>query len=102
LNIHDLPELKLFCDSEKLPLKISTLDDPKFMSIFQWSGDKDLVTDRDYLEKYGFEYYYDLIGTQSNPTSVTELKKYIEQFDSIRKPLSDYDSRLYRAINSQR
>jgi hypothetical protein len=32
--------------------------------------------------------------------SAQQLKKYIYQFDSIRKPLADYDNRLFDAIKS--
>jgi organic radical activating enzyme len=101
LNINDLPELKKFCEASELPLKITTLTDPKFMSIFQWNGDKNLITDRAYLEQSGFEYYYDLIGTRRDSDSARNLEKYIGQFDSIRKSLADYDSRLYHAIKNQ-
>ena len=98
LNINDLPELDTFCKSVELPLKISLLADPDFMSILKWSGNRDLITDPGHLAGHGFEYYYNLIGTTPDPDSAYNLEKYISQFDTIRKPLEDYDSRLYNAI----
>ena len=98
LNINDLPELDAFCKSVGLLLRISLLADPKFMSILKWAGDRDLITTPGYLSQHGFAYYYNLIGTQSDPESQSKLKKYIGQFDAIRKPLRDYDSRLFSAI----
>jgi hypothetical protein len=98
LNINDLPELDAFCKSVELPLKILLLADPKFMSILKWSGRRELITTPGYLEQYGFAYYYNLIGTQADPESRVKLKNYISQFDTIRKPLGDHDSRLYSAI----
>lgn len=98
LNINDLPLLKSFCESRQLPLKVRTLSSPDFMSITQWSGDPRHIVDRDYLDQAGFVYYYDLIGTDLNPDSMRNLADYIKQFDSIRKPLKDYDTRLHRAI----
>ena len=100
LNINDLPELKKFCEAQELPLKITTLTDPGFMSIFQWSGDKNQITNRGYLTQSGFEYYYDLIGSCADPDSAKNLEKYISQFDSIRKSLIEYDSQLYYAIKN--
>ena len=98
LNINDLPLLKSFCESHQLPLKVWTLSSPDFMSITRWSGDPLHIADRDCLEQAGFEYYYDLIGTDPDPNSMRNLVDYIKQFDSIRKPLKDYDTRLHRAI----
>jgi organic radical activating enzyme len=98
LNINDLPELKSFCESQQLPLKVLTLSSPEFMSLTRWCGDPRQITDRDSLEQAGFEYYYDLIGVDHDPDSMHNLANYIKQFDSIRKPLKDYDIRLYQAI----
>ena len=100
LNINDLPELDTFCKSVLLPLRISLLANPKFMSILKWSGNKELITIPGYLEQHGYAYYYNLIGTQADPDSRTKLENYISQFDAIRKPLKDYDSQLYLAIKS--
>jgi organic radical activating enzyme len=100
LNINDLPELDKFCKSVDLPLRIALLATPEFMSISKWSGNRDLITDPGYLEQHGFGYYYDQIGTQPDPTSVSNLKKYINQFDPIRKSLTYSDDRLATAIQS--
>lgn len=100
LNVNDLPELKKFCESHELPLIVNLLSTPDFMSILQWSGDKNLITDRARLESHGFEYYYDLIGTIPKVDSVQKLDEYISKFDPIRKSLAEYDARLFAAIKS--
>jgi sulfatase maturation enzyme AslB (radical SAM superfamily) len=100
LNINDLPALNSFCQLVDLPLKIMTLSNPYFMSILNWNGDKNKITDRDRLEQHGFEYYYDLIGTTPMGDCVEQLDEYISQFDPIRTPLLEYDTRLFDAIRS--
>lgn len=100
LNINDLPELKKFAQSVELPLVVELLSDPDFMSILKWSGNKIQITDPGYLADHGFGYYYDLIGSAPDPDSACSLEKYIRQFDTIRKPLADYDNRLYNAIKN--
>ena len=77
-----------------------TLSDPYFMSILNWNGDKNKITDRARLESHGFEYYYDLIGTTPMIDSVQKLYEYISQFASIRKSLAEYDTRLFDAVRS--
>lgn len=98
LNINDLPNLKKFCESNGLLLKIGLVANPDFMSILNWSGDKTLLTDQEYLVDNNFGYYYDLLGSKNNGKSQEDLKQYITQFNSIRKPLKDFDARLARAI----
>jgi len=100
LNINDLPALSSFCQSVDLALKIMTLSNPYFMSILNWNGDKNKITDRDQLESHGFEYYYDLIGTTPKIDSVQKLDQYISQFTPIRKSLVEYDTQLFDAIRS--
>jgi organic radical activating enzyme len=98
LNVHDLPELSIFCQQQNLNLKCSLLSDPEFMSLLKWSGDKQLITDRDYLKQYNFEDYYDLIGSKSDNNTVNQLRNYINQFNNIRHNLNDYDAKLACAI----
>ena len=100
LNINDLPSLDKFCKILDLPLKILLLSEPNFMSIIKWAGNKNLITDPNYLANNGFDYYYNLIGSNPDNNSVTQLKDYINQYNSIRHNLKDYDIRLYNAINS--
>jgi len=100
LNINDLPELDKFCKSVDLPLKIMLLSSPEFMSIIKWPGDKQLITDSDYLIDNGFEYYYNLIGIQPDNTSIIKLKNYINQYSTIRQDLINFDVKLAHAINS--
>jgi len=96
LNINDLPDLDQFCQHHKLPLKISLLSNPWFMSVLKWPLDKNLIADPAKLHQHA--YYYDLIGTQPDITAPTELANYIGKFDKIRLNLADYDLKLFHAI----
>jgi organic radical activating enzyme len=98
LNISDLPALKIFCESNQLPLNVRTLSSPDFMSIRRWAGDPQHVVDRNDLDQAGFAYFYDLIGTEPDLDSIPSLSAYINQFNTIRKPLKDYDTKLHKAI----
>ena len=98
LNIGDLPELHEFCQAHNLPLKISMLTDPKFMNITQWSGDPDLLVDQQRLEELGYGSYYQAIGSNPNPESAHQLNAYIQQFNSIRRNLAEFDPELCHAI----
>jgi organic radical activating enzyme len=95
LNINDLPQLDKFCKSRDLPLKIMLLSAPDYMSIMQWPGDKHSIIDN---QDNQFEYYYNLIGNNPDNTSIIRLKDYINQYQSIRQNLADFDPTLARAI----
>jgi organic radical activating enzyme len=93
LNIMDLPELKMFCKSVGLPLKVMLLTDPEFMCILNWSGDPAQLVDRARLDEHGFAYYYDQIGTKVRPGTQQQLNEHIAQFDSVRKPLTKLNNK---------
>ena len=99
LNIGDLPSLNQFCVQQSIPLKIMTLADPKHMSLSAWSGSE--LIKRSVLADIGFEQYYDVIGTACDPESVTKIRKYIQQFDPIRTPLSLVDAHLANLLGLQ-
>jgi len=99
LNIEDLPTLKDFCDQNKINLKISTLMQPWFMSLESWDRNPSELSNKDYLKKYGFEEYYNLIGKNSKTGSSDALKSYIKSFDHIRKPLKEFDPILAKKLD---
>lgn len=95
LNIMDLGQLDTFCKSRDLPLKIMLLSSPDYMSIMRWPGDKQLIINNPDNQ---FDYYYNLIGIQPDNTSIIQLRDYINQYNTIRHNLADYDPNLARAI----
>ena len=50
LNIGDLPNLKNFCDQNKINLKISALYQPWFMSLENWDKDPAQLVNRNFLK----------------------------------------------------
>jgi sulfatase maturation enzyme AslB (radical SAM superfamily) len=98
LNIKDLPELAEFCSAKKLPLKVTTLSSPEFMSLFTWPASPDLIANRTQLEKFGYDQYYDMIGNASRSDMPAKLLQYIQQFDNIRQNLMDFDPDLLLAL----
>lgn len=94
LNINDLPALKQFCDLHDLPLKIHAMQSPAFMSIKSWDGEKQLLCNFEQLEKSGFGHYYSVLGSEPVSGHSQLLKQYIQQFDSVRKPLHNFDTDL--------
>jgi organic radical activating enzyme len=99
LNVGDLPELKIFCDQNKMSLKISALYQPWFMSLENWDKDPAQLVDRNFLKKYQFEDYYNLIGKNSKAGAFDALKAYIKSFDTIRKPLNQFDPVLAKKLD---
>jgi organic radical activating enzyme len=94
LNINDLPALDQYCKSVELPLKITLLNNPKFMSIINWVDNTSIINNRDNQ----FEYYYNLVGNNPDNTSLIQLRDYINQFQSIRHNLRDYDAHLAQVL----
>jgi MoaA/NifB/PqqE/SkfB family radical SAM enzyme len=92
LNINDLPALDQYCKSIKLPLSITLLHGPKFMSIKNWINDKSIIDNT--VRNNQFDYFYNLVGCEPDNTSLTQLRDYIVQFKSIRYNLKDYDPHL--------
>jgi organic radical activating enzyme len=99
LNLSDLPNLKVFCEKQNLPLKISVLADPAYMSLSNWSGPSHELASRDYLREHGFEQYYDLVGQTAMHDSKNMLRNFIKQFDTIRISLKDIDNKLFQVLN---
>ena len=92
LNVGDLPQLNQFCIEQDLTLKITTLANPKHMSLSSWAG-AELIS-RAALANLNFEQYYDIIGTAIDHNSVSKIREYIQQFDPIRTPLRTVDKHL--------
>jgi MoaA/NifB/PqqE/SkfB family radical SAM enzyme len=98
LNVSDLVSLHEFCISKSLKLQITTLSNPEFMRLDKWPLDKNLLCDQESLQRSGFSKYYDLIGTNPDKKMQTNLQEYIKSFDSVRKPLKDFDKKLAKAL----
>jgi hypothetical protein len=98
LNIKDLPDLAEFCSAKQLPLKVMTLNSPEFMSLLAWPASPDLIANRTQLEQFGYEQYYDIIGTNARSDMPIKLLQHIQQFDDIRQNLMDFDPDLLHAL----
>lgn len=98
LNIGDLAELKQFCDSHSLPLKINLLSDPAFMDVTHWPGDAALLANRDQLDQQGLAFYYDQIGLDPVVSAPHQLEQYFARFEPIRGSLAEKDPALCHAI----
>jgi hypothetical protein len=96
LNINDLPQLNQYCESVELPLKISLLNNPKFMSIINWVDNTSIINNDNRDNQ--FDYYYNLVGNNPDNQSIIQLRDYINQFRSIRHNLRDYDVHLAQVL----
>jgi organic radical activating enzyme len=94
LNLKDLPALKQFCEQHNLPLKVHAMHNPAFMAIKSWDGSKESLCNSEELAQAGFGGYYTLLGSVPVAGHGQLLKQYIQQFDSVRKPLRDFDPQL--------
>lgn len=89
LNINQLPELEKYAHKKNVKLNINTLSSPEFMALEHWDQSVESLLVMPVESK--FQTYYDLIGTNPIPGTSKELKKFIDSFKSVRKPLSDFD-----------
>lgn len=94
LNIGDLPTLQEFCQQQDLPLKIHPISKPEFMSLQHWDGDVSDLVSTCMILNHRYADFIDLIGLESHAGSKNMLRDYIKNFDSIRKPLKDFDPQL--------
>lgn len=99
LNIKDLPDLKKYCETMNLKLRVNPIITPAFMSLINWDHDPAELVSREFLEKYNFHEFYDLIGKNSIPGSKEKLRNYIMKFKGIRDDLSNYDLELAKALS---
>lgn len=100
LNIGGLFDLYMYCKDQELPLNVAVLENPNYMSLSNWDQHPARLCDRSQLESIGFENYYDLIGKTAQIGSREKLYNYINQFDSIRANLTEFDLRLALAIDT--
>jgi organic radical activating enzyme len=98
LNINDLPALSEFCQGYNLPLKISVLSNPQFMSLTKWPKNSNLIANSEQLKQSGFEFYWNMIGSEPDQNCIERLRQQVSQFSPVRHNLKDYDNNLYRAI----
>jgi len=94
LNIGDLPDLQHFCEQQDLPLKIYPISKPQFMSLEHWDGAVSDLVSTSMLTDHRYKSYLDLVGRTKNTSSKKLLRDYIKQFDTIRKPLRNFDSNI--------
>lgn len=98
LNLRDLPNLEDWCQKQDLQLKTSLISSPNFMALKNWDGPpKDLVSgltcSSDLLESY-----LNMVGADPIEGSQIRLRQHIQSFDSVRKPLKDFDPELSQAL----
>ena len=98
LNISDLPALKNFCNKFKITFKVNALYQPWYLRLHHWDYDPNSLVDKDLLTTNGFEDLYNLIGKEKKHGCLNALKKYIQKFDSIRKPLVNFDKELAKKL----
>jgi hypothetical protein len=97
LNINDLPELYDYVTELKLPHIWNLLSNPEYMNIQKYNKEF-VIVGSDEFKKRGLEVYYDLVGTMLDNSAAIKLHQYIEQFNSIRKPLALFDPILARNL----
>jgi len=95
LNISDLEELEQFCIENGLPLKVFPLSTPAFMSLASWDSDKNLFLHNIDVNHKKFKTYYEMLGSQPVDGMHNKLKNYIKSFEKIRRPLREFNKRLY-------
>lgn len=98
LNIMDIVKLQEFCDAVAVPLKPSLLSSPDFLSIYSWPLLPDILVEPKDLGKYpGF---YDLIGSKPDRSAPEKIKNHINQFNSLRKPIEDFDKKFAEILKN--
>jgi MoaA/NifB/PqqE/SkfB family radical SAM enzyme len=87
LNIRDLPDVVDYADSKNIKVVVMPLQQPSYMSLMSWDGD-DFELD---LARYqNLQQYVELIGKNPIVGSAQQLKDYVAQFATIRKPQPNY------------
>ena len=99
LNIMDLADLKQWCATRHLPLKIFLLAAPAHMALSNWDDDPEKILSMIDNQDPEFESYYSMIGSIAQSGSRDSLRQYIQQFDSIRKPLADFNPKLHAILH---
>jgi sulfatase maturation enzyme AslB (radical SAM superfamily) len=94
LNVGDLPKLQEFCEQQRLPLRVNLISKPGFMSLEHWDGAVSDLVPAAMISDGNYKHYIDLIGLDSHEGSKKLLRDHIKRFDTVRKPLKDFDSRL--------
>lgn len=98
LNIKALANLYAYFKKLKFAHNVAIIYEPWFMDIQHWDLDPNIICDRAELAQMGLEKYYDLIGSKKTVGCAEQLKNYINQFDNIRKPLSQFDPLLANVL----
>jgi organic radical activating enzyme len=96
LNIMDLPNLHDYASKKEMKLIINPVLSPSHFNIKKWDGKNTLI--RKDFEDRNLSQYFDLIGIESTSGTSVSVQSYIKQFDSIRKPLVEFDKELYDFI----
>ena len=94
LNISNLHNLVEFCQDNHLVLKFFVLTTPAYLALENWPGKADDLCSKQKLEQAGLVKYYDMIGKTPSADAPLQLQQYVNQFNSIRNPISMYDAEL--------
>ena len=89
LNINQLPSLQKYADSINVECTYFPLHDPPWLNLEHWDLDKDKLLVHQTCSK--FDTFYSLIGTKPIIGTSQRIKNYIRSFDSVRKPLAEFD-----------
>lgn len=92
MNIMDLACLQEYCDNINIPLKASLLSSPDFLSLSSWPLAPEILVNRSDLGHYSG--FYDLIGTKPDETAVEKFKNHINQFNTVREPVENFDKKF--------
>jgi MoaA/NifB/PqqE/SkfB family radical SAM enzyme len=96
LNIKSLPNLYDFANNKKLKLIIMPIVEPSHFDISKWDKPNRLIR-KDFKDR-NLENYYDLIGSSPIPGTSLSVQNYIQKFNTIRKPLIEFDKELFEFI----
>jgi hypothetical protein len=92
MNIMDLTYLQEYCNNINIPLKVSLLSSPDFLSLYSWPLSPEILVNRSDLGRYSG--FYDLIGTKPDKTAVEKFKNHIIQFNTVREPVENFDKKF--------
>lgn len=98
LNINDLHNVCNYAKNLNVPHNISLVTHPEIMNIESWDLDQNLLCNIENLKSVDLAQYYSLIGSKKINECSIKLKNYINQFDNIRKPLSQFDPVLANVL----
>ena len=97
LNLNDLPDMQNYAESKKLNINYNPVVTPQFMNLKHWDGPQ-IYKDITLFQNTTLKQYVELTASEPIKGSHQQLLQYIKSFDSIRQPLSLYDSFLSNVL----